>query len=194
MTVKCVGTCFLIGECIDSLADNIQFSTVDWNSGYYQLSLNSKDYHKITFITKFGLFEIVSMSFGLCNAPITFQRIVQLVFADMNWREVVTYLDDILVLWKSFKHHLSNQRKEFHRLGKHNFKLKPKKCTLFQIEIQFFQRKVGKKGVSINPKNNIAVSQTVQQLQSLGFVNYHRDDIKDFANITLPLYALMQTH
>ena len=54
-TVKSVATLPLISEAIDCLADNMWCSTLDWNSGYYQLLLNPKDCHKTAFITKFGL-------------------------------------------------------------------------------------------------------------------------------------------
>ena len=54
-TVKSVATLPLISEAIDCLADNVWCSTLDWNSGYYQLLLNPKDCHKTAFITKFGL-------------------------------------------------------------------------------------------------------------------------------------------
>ena len=72
-TVKSVATLPLISVAIDCLADNVWCSTLDWNSGYYQLLLNPKDCHKTAFITKFGLFEFLCMPFGLCNAPSTFQ-------------------------------------------------------------------------------------------------------------------------
>ena len=142
-TVKSVATLPLISEAIDCLADNVWCSTLDWNSGYYQLLLNPKDCHKTAFITKFGLFEFLCMPFGLCNAPSTFQRVVQFIFAGMLWKEVLAYLDDIFILGKSFKGHLTNIRKALLRLRKYNLKLKPRKCVLFQTEVPFLGRLVG---------------------------------------------------
>ena len=170
-TVKSVATLPLISEAIDCLADNVWCSTLDWNSGYYQLLLNPKDCHKTAFITKFGLFEFLCMPFGLCNAPSTFQRVVQFIFAGMLWKEVLAYLDDIFVLGKSFRGHLTNIRKALLRLRKYNLKLKPWKCLLFQIEVPFLGRLVGRNGISIDPGKIEAVKKwpvprNVQELQS----------------------------
>ena len=195
-TVKTVATLPLISECLDSLAGNLWCSTVDWNSGYYQLWLNPRDRHKTAFITKYGLFEFLCMSFGLCNAPSTFQRVVQFIFAGMLWKEVLAYLDDLFILGKGFQHHLINLRKTFCRLKKYNLKLKPRKCILFQTEVPFLGRVVGRKGISVDPGKIKATQKwpsprTIKELQSfLGFVNYHRDHIKNFASLTEPLYAL----
>ena len=169
---------------------------VDWNSGYYQLWLNPRDQHKTAFITKYGLFEFLCMPFVLCNAPSTFQRVVQFIFAGMLWKEMLVYLDDLFILGKGFQHHLINLRKTFCRLKKYNLKLKPRKCILFQTEVPFLGRVVGHKGTSVDPDKIKAVQKwpsprTIKELQSfLGFVNYHQDHIKNFASLTEPLYAL----
>ena len=195
-TVKSVAMLPLISEAIDCLADNVWCSTLDWNSGYYQLLLNPKDCHKTAFITKFGLFEFLCMPFSLCNAPSTFQQVVQFIFSGMLWKEVLAYLDDIFVLGKSFKGHLLNIRKALLRLRKYNLKLKPRKCILFQTEVPFLGRLVGQNGIFIDAgKIEIVkkwpVPRNIQELQSfLGFVNYQGDHIKDFAVMTESLYDL----
>ena len=60
-------------------------STLDMNSGYYQFLVAAKDWHKTAFLTKLGLFKFHSMAMGLCNAPATFQRTMQLVFQGMTF-------------------------------------------------------------------------------------------------------------
>jgi hypothetical protein len=67
-------------------------------SGYWQLEIEEEDKPKTAFITKFGLFEHNRMAFGLCNAPATFQRAIQLVLADLLWRKALAYIDDVIVL------------------------------------------------------------------------------------------------
>ena len=69
----------LIDECIDSLACNKWFSKLDANSAYYQVKMKEEDKPKTAFITKYGLFQFTRMSFGLCNAPATYARAMQLV-------------------------------------------------------------------------------------------------------------------
>ena len=53
-------------------------------SGYWQIEIDEKDRHKTEFITKFGLFEHKRMAFGLCNAPATFQRVIQFILRGLT--------------------------------------------------------------------------------------------------------------
>jgi hypothetical protein len=71
------------------------------------------------------------MGFGLCNAPATFQRAMQLVLRGLIWTQVLVYLDDIIVLGKSFENGLRNLSNVLYRFREFNLKLKPKKCELF---------------------------------------------------------------
>ncbi len=71
------------------------------------------------------------MPFGLCNAPATFQRLMDRVLAGMQWEICLVYLDDIIVLGKDVKEMLQRLAKVFERLRQANLKLKPAKCCLF---------------------------------------------------------------
>ena len=137
------------------------------------------------------------MAMGLCNAPATFQRAMQLVFQGMTWREILSYLDDLNVIGKSFEDHLSNLRRSFKHIRKFGLKLKPQKCCLFQTEVPFLGKLVSRQGVSVDPNKIKAiidwpVPKSKKDVESfLGFMNYHWDHIKDFADITVCLYELI---
>jgi hypothetical protein len=94
-------------------------------SGYYQIELDEESRQKTAFITRYGLFEHTPMGFGLCNAPATFQRAMQLVLRGLTWTQVLVYLDDIIVLGKSFENGLRNLRNLLYRFRDFNLKLKP---------------------------------------------------------------------
>ena len=166
------------------------------NSGYWQLLLAVADRSKTAFPTKDGLYEFLRMPFGLCNAPATFQHAVQLVFRGMTWREVLTYLDDINVLGTGFEDHLTNLHKVFERLQEHNLKLKPRKCKFFQTEVPFLGKLATWDGLAVDPKKIEAVISwpvptNKWDVESfLGFVNYHRHHIKDYAKLAAPLYHI----
>ena len=64
------------------------------------------------------------MAFGLCNAPATFQRVIQFVLRGLTWNKILAYLDDVVVLGRDFHDHLAN--------------LELKKCNLFNTETLFF--------------------------------------------------------
>ena len=185
-----------ISQCMDQLSGNQYFSTLDMASGYWQIEIDEKDRHKTAFITKFGLFEHKRMAFGLCNAPATFQRVIQFVLRGLTWDKVLAYIDDVIILGKDFEDHLKNLQLTFERFRKHNLKLKPKKCSLFHTQTLFLGRVVSSDGVSVNPENvqrvkSWPVPKSVKEVeQFLGFVNYHREHIQDFAKLTSVLYKL----
>ena len=185
-----------ISECTDFLSDFMYLSSLDMASGYWQVEIDEADRHKTAFSTKYGLFEHIRMAFGLCNAPATFQRIVSMVLKGMLWHEILAYLDDVLVKGKNFIDHTKNLFKTFARFHEHNLKLKPKKCHLFQHETVFLGHLVTQEGMKVNPDNiskvqDWPVPQNVREVESfLGFANYHRQHIRDYAKLTEPMYRL----
>ncbi|GBN93775.1 Retrovirus-related Pol polyprotein from transposon 297 [Araneus ventricosus] len=74
------------------------------------------------------------MPFGLRNAPATFERLMDTVFPGLSSEAYLVYLDDIIIIGRTFEEHLNNLRKVFKRLQKANLKLSPKKCRFFQKE------------------------------------------------------------
>ena len=195
-TVRDVFPLPLIDECLDTLAGTQYFSTLDMASGYWQISIDPADRHKTAFLTRDGLFHHVRMGFGLTNAPATFQRVINQVLRGLTWKYVLAYLDDVIVLGKSFHEHLSILGMVLQRFRDHNLKLKPRKCSLLQSEVEFLGRKVGRDGISVTEHKIEAVrgwkrpTNHTEVESFLGFVNYHRDFIPGFAGISAPLYGL----
>ena len=186
----------LIEECFDAL-DGVQFlSTTDLSSGYFQLMVSEQDRHKTAFITKYGLFQFRRLAMGLCNAPATFQRAMSQVLAGLNWKTAIIYLDDLIVVGKSFRSHLNNLKDVFDRLRRFNLKVSPRKCQFMRHELKFLGWIVGRNGISIPPENTMAIKSrrppiSTQEVESfLGYINYHRSHVKNFAEIATPLYAL----
>ena len=151
LTIKDVFPLPLVDECLDTLAGNVWYSKLDANSAYWQVKIKPEDCSKTAFITKYGLFEFARMAFGLCNSPATYTRVINLVLRDLNWKVVLAFLDDILVLGKDFEGHLANLRAVLVRFREYGLKLKPKKCELFQKEVEFLGRVVGPRGIYIGP-------------------------------------------
>ena len=172
-------------------------SGLDLASGYYQVEVADQDKQKTAFITRYGLYQHTRMGFGLCNAPATFQRAMQAVLQGLNWRVVLAYLDDVIVLGQRFDEHLDNLRAVFERFRANNLKLKPRKCELFRRQLKFLGWNVGNSGIEVPAENIAAVLKrtcpmNVREVQSfLGYVNYHRSHIEKYAELAAPLYALM---
>ena len=186
----------LIEECLDTLSGNVWFSKLDANSAYYQVNDSKNDREKTAFITKYGLFQFARMSFGLCNAPSTYMRVMNLELRGLSRNIVLAFLDDMIVLGKDFQNHIDNLRSVFERFRHYGLKKKPSKCSLFQRKVEFLGREVDENGMKIGEDYVKTVKEcdtpkSVKQVeQFLGFANYHRTLIKDYAKIAHPLYSI----
>ena len=87
----------------DTLARSKLFSTLDLLSGYWQVEVSPEDREKTAFCTHEGLFEFRKMPFGLCNAPATFQRLMDAVLAGLQWSSCLVYIDDIVIPGRTFQ-------------------------------------------------------------------------------------------
>ena len=123
-----------IEETLDALSGAKCFSTLDLASGYNQVLVREQDREKTAFCTPFGLFEFNRMPFGLCNAPGTFQRLMERIFGDQSFHALLLYLDDIVIFSTTFQQHLQRLEMVLTRLQQHNLKLKLKICKFFQTE------------------------------------------------------------
>ena len=80
-----------IDDTLDMLAGKKWFSTLELASGYWQVSLSQEARVKTAFATHSGLFQFKVMSFGLCNAPATFERLMDRVIQGLRWSRCLVY-------------------------------------------------------------------------------------------------------
>ena len=112
---------------------------LDLLSGYWQVEVAEGDRDKTAFATQSGLFESKVMPFGLCNAPATFQRLMDLVLAGVQWSHCLVYMDDIIIVGRSFKDHLQNLSVVLQRLKEANLCLKPAKCSFCKTKVSYLR-------------------------------------------------------
>ena len=105
-----------IDDTLESLAGTVYFSTIDLAAGYWQVAMAEEDKQKTGFVSHRGLFQFKVMPFGLCNAPQTFQRLMERVLAGLQWEECLVYLDDIIIFSKTFEEHMERLEHVLQRL------------------------------------------------------------------------------
>ena len=175
-----------ICETLESLAGAAHYSTFDLNSGFWQVPMDEESKQYTTFtLGSMGLFECESMPFRLCNAPPTFQRLMQNCLGELNLTYCLIYLDDMIVFSEMPEEHLQRMHVVFDHLREHGLKLKPSKCDVSQ------------KGVLPSKKNLESIAQcspldTYTKVKSfVGLVGHYRCFIKGFDKIAAPLYDLI---
>jgi hypothetical protein len=89
----------------DQLARAQVLSKIDLRFGYHQIKIHAEDIPKMAFMTRYGLYEYLVMSFGLTNAPAHFMYLMNLVFKSELDQFVVVFIDNILVYSKSMEEH-----------------------------------------------------------------------------------------
>ena len=186
-----------IHQTFDALNGQKYFSSLDLASGYWQAPEAEEDQHKTAFVNPDGgFYEYVMMPFGLSNAPGTFQRLMNGLFREHLWKWALVFLDDVLVYSKCEEDHFSHLKATFQLLREADLKLKPKKCRLVQREVTYLSHIIRNEGIQVDPKKVGVVEKwpvptTLKGIRSfLGFCNYYRRFVKDFAGIASPLSAL----
>ena len=188
-------------DTVDTLAGSKYFSKLDLRSGYWQVPMEeeSKPYTAFT-VGNLGFYECERLSFGLCNAPATFQRLMEKCMGELHLRECLIFIDDILIFSKTFEEHVKRLEAVFRRLEQHNLKLKPSKCEFFKTSVTYLGHVVSQEGIATDPEKLTAVKDwptptNVKELrQFLGFAGYYRRFVKGYSSLAQPLNSLLEGH
>lgn len=186
----------LIPDLLSYLSGSKYFTSLDLLSGYFQIGVKEDHREKTCFVSPDGLYEFNVMPFGLTNAPRTFQNMINKIFSGLLFKEILVYLDDVLIFSKTFEEHIHSLRNVFARLRKYGLTLKPSKCRYAKTEITVLGHTVNSYGITpddtkIEAISNFPVPNTVKKVQSfVGMCSFFRKYIENFARIAKPLYEI----
>ena len=183
-------------EVQDQLAGSTMFSTLDLQSGYWQVPVSPGDQEKTAFCPGpgTGLFQFRRMPFSLTGAPSTFQHLMDKVLRGLPF--VTIYLNDILVHSATDQKHCQHLQEVFTRITAAGLTLRGRKCHIDMTSVSYLGHAFSETGMVPDPKKVQAVqdwpvptdSNAVRQF--LGLASYHRRYILRFADIAAPLHAL----
>ncbi|GBM53839.1 Retrovirus-related Pol polyprotein from transposon 297 [Araneus ventricosus] len=172
-----------IDDALDCLAGAKIFSMMDLKSGCWKIEVDDKDREKTAFVTSDGLYEFKVMPFGLCNAPATFERMMDTVLRGLKWNICLCYLDDIIVYAPNFQEHKLCLRKVLKCIQEAGLTLNSNKCSFGKKKLTILGHLVDEHGIYPDPQKTAAVTkfpvpENVSDVRNfLGLCSYYRSHL-----------------
>ena len=185
-----------IEDLVDKMAKAKYVSTMDLSRGYWQIPLTDESKDKTAFITPFGIWQFVTMPFGLADAQATCQRLVDTRLIRGIEDHAAAYVDDLTVFSMTWEDHLVHLQDMLERFRNAGLTVKPKKCRFGMEETEYLGHVVGNGMVKPCQSKTEAVKQfpvpeTKKQVRSfLGLAGYYRKFIKNSSDLAAPLTNL----
>ena len=185
-----------VDDYLHAVEGNMWFSLMDLTSGFFQIPIHPDDVKKTAFITHDGLYEFTRLPMGSKISPPVFQRVMDMAFAGMKWRNILVYVDDVLVMSPTFERHLEDLEEAFKRLENIGMTVKPSKCKFACGTIKYLGHLITEEGIRPNPEKVRAIEEmvwpdTTEKMSSfLGLVSYYRAFIENCSTIAEPLHVL----
>jgi len=187
-----------VDETFDRMKKANFITRLDAPQAYHQVPIEPGDVEKTAFVTRYGQYEWIVMPFGLCNAPSTFQSLINRVLGSDMDECCMAYLDDIIIFSETREQHVKDVAKMLRKLRVANIHLRLSKCEFGVKETEFLGFIVG--GGKLKPsESKIKVvrewvtPENVHDVRSfLGFCNFYRRFVHKYSEIAAPLNGLLR--
>lgn len=188
----------VIDDLLQYTGKSCYMTTIDLQSGYWQVAVREADKDKTAFVTPFGVHRFKRMPFGLRNAPATFQRLIDRFKSGATLKDVTIlgYIDDLIILSGEWVQHLRDLRAVFDRLRVFNLRANRAKCMFARDNVKYLGHVITPEGVSPDPDKVAAITEmkeptTLKHLKSfLQTCSWFRKFVPDFSKIAQPLTLL----
>ena len=188
-----------ITDLIRRVQESCHFIKLDLRNGYWQVSMDPESIKYTAFRCFKGLFEFLVMPFGLTNACATFQRLMDTIFGDRYFQDILGYFDDLLVHNRTVGTTMESCRVCFKRLRKENLTINLEKCEFFPITLKFLGHVITN-GTMIPDNERVAALRhitpptTIHDVRVLlGMVGYYQQYIPHYSKIMVPVTNLLQS-
>ncbi|KAE8989378.1 hypothetical protein PF011_g18796 [Phytophthora fragariae] len=188
-----------IDETLEDLYGSMRFSSLVLHSGYWQLGVAEKDRPKTALTTRRGLFQFRRMPFGICNAPSTFQRLMDCVLRGLTSVCCLVYLDDVIIFTKgTVVQHVVELAVVLERLAEAGLSLKSSKCTFATTKMEYLGHELTTAG--IQPTNRLIKAivdfprptDEAQVRRFVALAGYYRRFVPEFGSRMAPLTSLLR--
>lgn len=182
-------------DCIDTIGSAAYVTKLDLLKGYWQVPLTLRASEVSAFVTPDSFCQYTVMAFGMRNAPATFQRLVNIVLADVP--DCTAYLDDLVVHSTTWLDHLSTLRAVFARLANASLTLNLAKCEFGKATVTYLGKEVGRGQVrtvaaKVDAITRFPAPATRRELRRfLGMTGYYRTFCRNFSTVVAPLTRLL---
>ncbi|UYV79514.1 hypothetical protein LAZ67_17002951, partial [Cordylochernes scorpioides] len=187
-----------VDDALDNLSGARYYSSMDLRTGYWQIEVDEHDREKTAFITPDGLYEFRVMPFGLCNAPATFERMMDTVLKGLKWNICLCYLDDIVVYGPSFEEHIKRLEVVLECLQQAGLNVNNEKCLFGSRQLKILGHVVNENGIHPDPEKVEAIlkfpsPKSIPDVRSfLGLCSYYRRFVENFSCKAKPLNDLLK--
>ncbi|MBW0547153.1 hypothetical protein O181_086868 [Austropuccinia psidii MF-1] len=186
-----------IHETLTQLSKAKSITSMDALKGFHQNVLTPHARKLLRIIAHCGIYEYLRMPFGIKNAPSHYQRMMNTIFPhELSEGWLIIYIDEIIICSETWELNLERLSLVLKKILQVNMKKSLKKCNFGFHEVKALGHVVSGLSLGVD-KNKLAAVLLKQMPQNkkeimyfLGFANYYRQNLKDFAIHATSLYRI----